>query len=255
MPFPKTTSRILPILTALMLLLFSISGCRGNDDPLIVYSGKGLKLPMDEIAAAYEEQTGTPVEIIYAGSNTLLSTIKKTQSGDIFVPGSQAYITNAGELITSHEFVGHHTPTIAVSQKMASKILEIEDLSKPGTKIATGNADMAAIGRITDAILKKMPPEESFQGNIVVKASTVNELIQLVIDGEVDAALIWRDMLSWDGADNLTELTIPAEYNAIKEIRAGILSTTASPKQAKKFLEFMQADGRRVFAQHGFTRD
>ena len=249
----NSKSGLLAKATVIIALLFGLTGCRGEDDPLIVYSGKGLKLAMDEVAALFEEETGTPVQLIYAGSNTLLSTIKKTQSGDIFVPGSQSYIANEGELIAADGFVAYHVPTIAVSQHSSSEIRSFEDLAKPDIKIAVGNADMAAIGRITNAILKEIPSQVNFRDNIVVTVSTVNELIQLVVDGEVDAALIWRDMLNWDGADRLSEVAIPNEYNKIKEIRVGVLSTANAPKVAKEFYGFLISDGRQVFVRHGFT--
>lgn len=114
---------------------------------------------------------------------------------------------------------------------------------------------MAAIGLVANAILKETTPESNFQQNIVVTASSVNELIQLVIDGEVDAALIWRDMLTWKGADALSEVVVPSQYNKVKEIRVGVLSTSNAPKQATKFYDYMKSKGRLVFEKHGFIKD
>lgn len=117
----------------LFALLISLASCRDNDEPLVVYSGKGLKLAMDEIAASFEKETGTPVKLIYAGSNTLLSTIRKTQAGDIFVPGSQSYIKKAGDLITADGFVGYHVPTIAVSKQNQGKSCLLSSWRNPDT--------------------------------------------------------------------------------------------------------------------------
>ena len=61
---------------------------------------------------------------------------------------------------------------------------------------------------------------------IVITASTVNELLQLVVNNQVDAALVWKDMLKWDIAKELTEITIPDSLNRPKKIFVSTLSTT-----------------------------
>lgn len=236
-------------------LMTFVAACRDNNEPIIVYSGKGLKLAMDEVAAAFEKETGTPVQIVYAGSDTLLATIRKTDSGDIYVPGSQSYIKDAGDLIVAQDLIGHHVPTIAVNAEKSKEIKSFAQLSEPGRRIAVGNADMAAIGRVTEAIWKDGSEEFDFSINVVVTASTVNELLQLVVDGEIDAAPVWRDMLSWEGAENLSEVPIPENLNKIKEIRAAALSTSHQPKKAQAFLDFMISKGRNIFAEHGFRKD
>ncbi len=111
---------------------------------------------------------------------------------------------------------------------------------------------MCAIGMVGEAILKDSEPESNFSSNIVVKGSTVNELLNMVVDEEVDAALVWNDMLKWDAAKELGHIFIPAKMNKIKEIRVTTLFTSSNPKQAKHFADFVATEGRTIFLKHGF---
>lgn len=113
---------------------------------------------------------------------------------------------------------------------------------------------MCAIGRVGEAILKDSEPEKNFRSNIVVKGSTVNELLNLVRDEEVDAALAWDDMRKWDSAKKLGHIVIPAKMNKIKEIRVATLSTSTNPKQAARFAKFVATEGRSIFLKHGFGK-
>ncbi len=234
-------------------LLFSfLGGCSNQTEPLVIYSGKGLKLAMEDVKQAFEKQENTPVEIIYAGSDTLLKTLKKTKRGDLYIPGSKSYIDQAGKLVFSHSFVAHHVPIFAVHTDNPKKLRRYEDLMAPGVRIAVANKDMAAIGRVAEAIIKEAGPQENFKANIVVTGSTVNELLHMVTSGKVDATLVWTDMLVWESAKELTPIPLPDHLNKSKEIHVGVLSTSLSPEHANRFAKFMVSDGRAIFSRHGF---
>ncbi|MDD5613387.1 MAG: substrate-binding domain-containing protein, partial [Gallionella sp.] len=207
--------------------------------------------PLEEIKQVYEKRSGIGLNVIYAGSDTLLSTLKTTGKGDVFIPGSSSYLTEAGSLITSDQFVAMHTPVFAVH---GDKLKTYADLLKLGVRIAVGNKDMAAIGRLSDAVLKEAPAELNFSRNIVVSASTVNELLKLVAAGEVDAALLWGDMLQWEDAKGLTAIALPPEFHQVKEIRVATLSSSLAPRDARDFADFVASEGRAVFEKHGFGR-
>ncbi|MGN7613840.1 substrate-binding domain-containing protein [Magnetococcales bacterium HHB-1] len=239
-------------LVCFMATAFLLSGCSKPEEPLKLYAGKGLRHAVEDIKALYEKREGVSVEVVYAGSATLLNTIEKTRKGDVYLPGSKSYINDAGPLITRSAFVGHHVPTFAIRRDTGKKISRYEDLLVPGVRIAIANENMAAIGRVANTINKRAGPDRDYAHNIVVLGSTVNELIQLVVDGQVDAALIWTDMLKWTMAKELVPVTIPSDINLPKEIWVGELNTTKYPNNARKLFNMIAEDGKTFFKQHGF---
>lgn len=227
-------------------------GCSKKVEPLIVYSGKGMKNAMDEIVKAFEKKEGTPVNITYAGSNSLLLTLNTTRKGDVFMPGSYTYIKKAGDMVIKPKFVAHHIPAFIVSNKASESIKSYEDLLKPGVRLAVGNKDTCAIGRVGEAILSGASSEQTFRSNVVVTGSTVNELFDMVQDFEVDAALVWEDMVQWDKSGDLTLINLPENMNKTKEIWVASLSSSNVPEMAARFSDFVTTEGQAIFIKHGF---
>lgn len=155
-------------------------------------------------------------------------------------------------LVTNDQYVAQHIPSFIVRADNSKTLHVYSNLLAPGVKIAIGNKDMCAIGKVGEAILNNTDSEENFRSNIVVTGSTVNELLHLVKDKEVDAALVWSDMLTWESAGDLKEVSIPGNINKIKEIRVAVLSTSTNPKKASQFADFVSSKGQKIFSKHGF---
>jgi len=248
------TFRILLLATLALCLAIGTGGCSrsGIDHPLVVYSGKGLSNAMEEAKTAFQQRHKIPVTIIYAGSDTLLSTIQRTRRGDIFIPGSATYIQRAGDLIRSDKYVADHIPAFIVRADNPKNLQTFADLLADGVKLAVGNKDMCAIGRVAEKIIAASDQQAAFRKNIVITGSTVNELLQLVNDREVDAALAWTDMLKWPGAAGLRGVAIPEAINSPKEIRVTVLAFSTDAQRAALFADFLTTEGKAIFTRHGF---
>lgn len=249
----KTSMSYFILLMVLGNILTIGTGCTQKEVPLVVYAGKGLQSAMEEIKQSFEQRESISISIIYAGSNSLLTTLKNTRKGDIFIPGSSSYIKKAGKLVHTSQYVAHHVPGFIVQANSTKTLRTYSDLLVPGVQIAVGNKDMCAIGKVGEAILSEADPQQTFRSNIVITGSTVNELLGLVIDKEVDAALVWAEMLEWKTAKGLVHIAIPDNINKPKEIQVSTLSVSTNPKKAALFANFVATEGRTIFLKHGFS--
>ena len=243
---------LLSLIAAIGIHACLLTGCEKSQKSLLVYSGKGLKNAMDEIKQSFEQKHGIGIEIIYAGSNTILSTIKKTRKGDVFIPGSVTYIEEGIDFVENHKFVSRHVPAFCVLADNPKDLKSFDELSKPGVKIAVGNKNMCACGKVTENIFTKSGKGVEFKKNIIITASTVNEMLDLVVQGEVDAALIWADMMKWKTAKDLKIIEIPPAFNQINEIHVSLLRTTTDRESAALFVDFVATEGISIFKKHGF---
>jgi len=231
---------------------FFLSGCDQKNEKLIVYSGQGLERVMEEIKQNFENKYNLSVEMIYAGSNILLTTINKTRIGDVYIPGSVKFIEQAGDLVLHHQYVSLHVPTIIVRKDNPKNIKAFEDLLEPGVKIAIGNTNMCAIGRVSIEIFKASPKEDEIVKNISITGTTVNELLDLVLRKDAEASLVWSDMMLWPEAKDLKFIEIPPDINKPRKIHIAVLSTATDKKNAALFADFVATEGRMLFAKHGF---
>jgi hypothetical protein len=53
---------------------------------LHLYAGAGLRVPVDQIVARYEKESGNTVIVEYGGSGQILTRYQLTQQGDLFLP-------------------------------------------------------------------------------------------------------------------------------------------------------------------------
>ena len=235
------------------LLIFPLSGIA--KDTLLVYSGAGMRKPMDKIGVAFEKKYGVAVNCNYAGSNTLLSQIELTKKGDAYIPGATMYIDKAKEkgFVDYEQPVAYHIPVIAVPKGNPAKITRLEDLTKPKVKIIFGDPKAAAIGKLGNKILKKNKIYKAVQKNIIATTATVNELVIYISMNQADASIIWRSsLLGTENKINIVE--IPKKQNCIKIIPIGRLTFSKNKEMAKSFVNFVaSSEGKSIFQECGFT--
>ena len=110
---------------------------------LTVYCAAGLKKPVEEIAAAYQRETGTVVRLQYGGTGTVLSAIRVSKQGDLFLPTDNVGVEDARKFDAIAEvipLVKQH-PVIAVRSGNPLGIRAFSDLSRDGVRFALTNPD------------------------------------------------------------------------------------------------------------------
>lgn len=223
------------------------------EQTLTVFSGAGLRKPMDEIGKVFEEKYGVRIDYSYAGSAQNLSQIELMEEGDIYVPGATFYIEQAMEkgFISESKDVIYHTPVIGVPKGNPANIQGLDDLAREGVKVVLGDERSAAIGKSSQKILKQKGILEQVEANVVSKDATVNEVMVHIAMGQADACIIWEDNVT--DVDEVEIIEIEDEFNDIKIIPVGILSFTKKPDEAKQFLDFVASEeGKAIFTKHGF---
>ncbi len=243
----------------LVLLLAGViltAGCTSTDSAenktLLVYCGAGMKEPMEEIAELFKEREGITIEYTYGGSAQMLSQIELYQTGDAYMPGALAYIQSAMDkgFIDKSEKVIYHVITIIVPKGNPANITSLEDLAKPGVRVAIGEPTGPAIGQGTKKMLEKDGLWEAVSANVVVKSATVNELLVYVAMKQADAALVYEDLYNPEAMD---KIDIPKEQGKVDIVPIGTLKFSTNKEDAEKFLNFVaSAEGKAIFAKHGF---
>ena len=227
-----------------------------NESPsLLVYSGTGMKKPMDEIGVLFEQKYGIKVTYNYAGSGHLLNQMEFAQQGDIYMPGATYYSLIAQEkgFIDYNKFVAYHIPVIAVPKGNPANITCLDDLAKPGVRVALGDSEACAIGKLGYKILEKNDIKDAVEENTIVRGATVNALVVYVSRGEVDAAITWEESVLF-APDETAIIVIPEKDNIIRTIPIGTLVFSKNKEYARQFVDLITSDeGSAVFEKYGFS--
>ncbi len=259
------------ICSLIFILIFSMVGCSQpeqnqeskNDqevpaptekaESLLVFSGAGLKKPMDEIGKIFEEKYGIKIQYTYAGAGQNLAQIALTNEGDVFTPGDISFYEAAKKkrLVDSKQDIAYHIPIIIVPSDNPANIQSLEDLAKPGVKVVLGDPESAAIGKAAMKIFEKAGLSDKVKNNTIATTPTVNELVTYISMKQADASIVWEDNAK-DVAD-IETIEIPKEKNMIKTVPISTITKSKNKEAAQKFVDFVTSnEGKAIYQKHGF---
>lgn len=253
-------------LLALAVVILLLWGRRAGpelpaEEGLVLYCAAGILKPVEEVAAAYEQEYKVRVRIEPGGSGTLLSKLKvASERADLFLAAEESYLRDARAMKLVAEILpvaGLHA-VIAVAKGNPRGIRTAEDLLREDVAVVLPNPELAAVGRSVQRVLtgaglweKLAARLESPQAHASL-VGTVTEAAQAVKLGAADAALVWDATAKQFGL----EYVEPPGFSekATEQIQIGVSAGTARPTAALHFARYLtSADrGQPVFARHFF---
>ncbi len=256
------------VLTGVAVVALLVAGCvrdgkknDGDSDSrprLLLYCGAGIRGAMAEMVREFEERQNVIIEVDYAGANVLLSSIKLTKRGDLYMPGDALYVQQAERegLIASSRDACYFIPVILVRKGNPKKILSVGDLSRRGLRIGFGDPEACAVGRVTNRILRANRVDlANVEKNVVFRSLTVNELGVHIKAGRIDATIVW-DAIAAQYPNEGEIVPIPKENNVISTVPIAVLRSSKHPKEAAAFQQFLVSEkGQAIFAKHHYTTE
>lgn len=229
-----------------------------------------MRPPMEKVVAAFAEQTGVPVRMTSADSGTLLTQIRETRRGDVYVCHDPFGTVAEREGFTTDVLtVAVLRPVIVVPKGNPKGIKGLDDLGRPGLRLALPDPQYATAGVVLQAMLEKAGLREEVDANAVTRARESSMLANAVAlgTGNIDAAVCW-DAIARQHPNDLTVIPIAPDYNVdavtsasgkvyqVDSIRvtACVLKFTSHSKEVKTLLDLcISEEGRRIFSEAGFT--
>jgi len=221
---------------------------------LHLYAGAGLRQPVDQLIEMFQQRTGHCVMVDYDGSGRLLARIRVSGQGDLFMPGSLFFIQKLEQQGRIHSLrpIVAHTPVIALNQNTKAKIRSLENLARPGVRVALGDPKAMALGKTAAVILKRSGLAEAVQSNVSVYGATVKQLALYVAEGMVDASIIGRAD-AFQFRDRIKMISIPEALYDPETIAIAVLDSSTDLKAACALRNYLSAPAsRKVFERFGF---
>ena len=242
-------NRLLPTSVLAIAAIFLLCGCSGEEESgILLYCGAGIRPPVDELAAIFEDEEG--IEVI-------LSRLTLSRTGDLFMPGDRFYMDQADEagLVLEREPVCRFVPVILVRKGNPKNISRLEDLLRPAVKLGLGDPEACAVGRKSRKIFASIGVKwDELRSRTAYLAQTVNDLGLQVRLGLLDAVIVW-DAVAEYYRNDAEVVAIPEEQNIISCVDLGLLTFTGNREAAKRFMEFTRSSrGKEIFTKHGYGR-
>ena len=264
--FKSTTAGIKRVgfsspLYSIFLSALLFIGCKDSKPTgLLVMCGAANKPPMEEIAVRFQKQTGDPVRLILGGSGSLLSQMKISRHGDIYLPGSPDYILKAKQMRQIHpdtvRRVAYLIPAIVVPRGNPAGIKRLKDLARPGLRIGMGNPETVCLGLYGIELLEYNRLLEPVLKNVVTHGASCSKTANLAAMGQVDAILGWRVFQHWNPGKMQYILPDKKEIPRISYIPIAVSIHTRNRALAEEFIKFvLSKKGRAIYRKWGYISD
>ncbi len=224
---------------------------------LLVYCAAGMSKPMEEIAAAYEREYGVRVQLQFGGSGTLLSNIKVSGAGDVFLAADNSYLEFAREenLIDEVMPAVRLTPVIVVPRGNPKNVTTLADLTREGLRVCLANPDAASIGRVCQLLLQSQGLWTQVEANVTksgVFKPTVNDIANDLKIGAADVGLLWDALIGQ--YPELESVPIPDSSPFAQTSSFALLKSAKNPGAALRFMRYATARDRglEIFKKHHY---
>lgn len=226
----------------------------GSGRPIMLYCAASNRAVIEAIREDYEDEFGRVIEIQYGASQTLLSAIEVSGTGDLYLPADDSYLDMAREknLVQEQFPLAKMRLIVAVPKGNPRKIHSLDDLLREDVRLVQANPDAAAVGMVTRQVLQKVGRwselEEATQGY----RTTVTDVANDIVVGAADAGIIYDAVLNI--YPDLQAVIIPEFAPGLTEIAVGVLECSEQPAAALHFARYLAAEdrGQKRYKEFGF---
>jgi molybdate transport system substrate-binding protein len=242
------------------LALF-LCGARVYGQEITVAAAADLKFAMGELAANFEKQTGSKVNVTYGSSGNFFSQIQNGAPFDLYFSADVEYAKKleAGEQAEPGTLYSYAVGRIVIWMPPGVNVdlnaLGMNALLDPAIqKIAIANPAHAPYGRAAVAAMKKAGIYEKTEPKLVY-GENISQAAQFAQSGNAQAGIIALSLaISPAMKDSGKMWLIPAELHPPIEQAAVVVKSSPRKEAAKAFLDYVKsAAGKAVLDKYGFT--
>lgn len=226
---------------------------------LNISSAASLTNVLKEIDALYTQaHPNVTLTANFASSGTLQQQIEQGAPADVFISAAAAQMDNLqkeGLILTdTRQNLLTNTLVLIVPSDSKKRITSFSDLTLDKvTKVAIGDPKSGPAGAYALQVFDELGITAQVQPKEVL-AGTVNQVLTYVVDGDVDAGIVFAtDALSATKTVVVVAIA-PADVNAKIVYPVAVTKGSKNPDAAKDYLKFLFSDqAKAIFVKYGFT--
>lgn len=219
-----------------------------NGQTLMVYCGAGMQKPFQEIADAFQADTGCEMNVTFANAAQIQAQISEAQQGAFFIAGSEEEVKPVSDYVLDSEKLVKHIPVLAVASGNPKEITGIADLGNKEIVTVIGDPEATPIGKIAMKAFEDFGVKDTV--NLAATTTTAPQLATVIALGEADAAIIWKENCDADGVE-ICETEDMDPY--IKTIPAARLRFDGESEAAAAFSNFLkESKAEAIWEKYGY---
>jgi len=241
--------------------------------PIRIFCARACAAPLEEAAKLFEQRADVPVEISVCsrhcakpeaeeasgstGGDEFLLEIADAGIHDLAIAGAE-YLLDDGEVRgivrkAARRTIAYRSSAIMVPANNPANIQRLEDLARPGVRIAISLID--CLKGLWEDVTARLGLLEKVRPNIAFRANGCIALVESVAEGKVDAAFGWSAFTHL-AQDRIKIIEMPAAQAVLRGTCVGLLNFTSQADRAVQFMDFLTTEEARAFyRKYGWLTD
>ena len=232
---------------------------RAQEKTITIFAAASMKNAVDDINAAFTQQSGIKVVSSYAASSALAKQIEASAPADVFASADLEWMDYVAQkkLIkddTRVSLLGNRLVLIAPKDSKIGHVtigqgFDLAKLASDG-KIATGDVRAVPVGKYAKAALEKRGSWAAAEKKFAF-AENVRAALLLVARGEAALGIVYETDAKVEPGVKIVGTFPPDSHPAIIY---PVALTTNAKSEAAQYLSFMRSQAAKtVFEKYGFT--
>lgn len=242
----------------IIFLLFPLffTGCTvpKEENSITISAAASLKEPLEEIGSKFESEKGIKVYYNFAGSGTLQKQIEEGAPVDLFISAGKTQMDalEDNKLIDSSTRKNlFYNNLVLVYSKSLGEIKRLEEIVAKNATIAIGEIKTVPAGEYAKQSFESLDIWEDINKNIIY-AKSVKEVLQYVINGEVQAGVVYESDTVELNAD-LNVFKIDDNIHDKIIYPAALTKSSNKKEEANMFMNYiLDDDNRKIFDKYKF---
>ena len=236
-----------------------------------IFSARACADPLYIAAELFEQQTGIKVNVSVCNRHCASQIAEEAVEGmehadflveiiedgiyDLAISGAE-YLLDDGEIRGivqkgQRRTIACRESAIVVPSDNPARIGKIEDMAKPGVRVAISMTD--CLKGAWEDICGRLGMLEAIRNNFAFRANGCVALIEAIAEGKVDAAFGWAAFKHLD-PDRIDVIEMPESVRISRGTGVGLLKTASDAESAVKFMDFLVTDeSRAIYVKHGWV--
>jgi molybdate transport system substrate-binding protein len=228
---------------------------QSSDSPIVVHTAVALRVPVEAAAAEFEKTYGIKCQLNFGPSEGLLSTLKITKEGDLFLPADDSYVNQAREAnLVEQDYAIVALKAVAVFRSdypRDPKDITWDDVFAKDFRLAQPNP-ATAVGKLTREGLLSTGLWQRIEEAKPTMMGTVTEAANAVKLGAADGTIIWDAVAAQ--YPTLKVVKLPQLDRVTANVSAAVCKNANSRAEARWFAEFLAGPGQEHFRKAGYSK-
>jgi accessory colonization factor AcfC len=241
-----------------------------NNGSVRIFSARACAEPLEKAAQLYETKTGVKILIdvcnrhcasavaeeatAESAGDDFLVEISDAGIHDLAIAGAE-YLLDDGEVRGivkkgCRRTIAYRTSALIVPAGNPANIQSIEDLAKPGVRVAISLLD--CLKGLWEDICGRLWLLDKIRRNITYRANGCVAIVEAIATGEADVAFGWTAFKHLE-PERIEVIELPKEQQILRGTGVGMLSFVKETEAATQFMDFLaSAESRAFYKEYGW---